>query len=212
MSAPTPLQEFPREDHVDVSKSADSSVTSCVCTYMECGRRFPSLKSLEEHVTTFHNTSWGVYMEYYHRWVKPTPSGDQCDLSTKSPLRIGKPPDPPVPASGVVPRQIPPQPAPVGIIQSPKPQLSLMTVVKEKDAVFKSPTTTTTTGAADITPDIITPDGGFADYSSANRYYSKSGGLHASGKHVPVAGHRAVVQRRSGWTVDHPSHTTGGLH
>ena len=44
----------------------------CMCTYMECGRKFKMLKNLEEHVTLYHNISWQVYTQYYHRWVWKT--------------------------------------------------------------------------------------------------------------------------------------------
>ena len=52
----------------------------CMCTYMECGRKFKMLKNLEEHVTLYHNISWQLYTQYYHRSVRKTPeeSAKKC--------------------------------------------------------------------------------------------------------------------------------------
>lgn len=71
------------EDDETTSKRKDAY---CVCTYMECGRKFKTLKALEEHVVLYHNISWQNYTMYYHRWVRKEPSKE-----SKSPVKMTTP-------------------------------------------------------------------------------------------------------------------------
>lgn len=68
----------PTRHHETVEESVDDHILGkrkdayCMCTYMECGRKFKMLKNLEEHVTLYHNISWQLYTQYYHRSVRKT--------------------------------------------------------------------------------------------------------------------------------------------
>ena len=184
--------------NVDASRSCDQDV-SCVCTYLECGRRFMSMKMLEEHVKTFHNMSWKGYMEYYHRWTKPSTVSTEKDRDVVNQVAVANPADDSVvvPGSGMISYRKPtPPPAGGGV-----PVKSAGEAIR----TFKPPST-------DMTPDIVgTPDD-YPPRAARNRSISFGAHMVAKAPVVAPSGQKAALVKRTAWNMEHSNYQHQGTH